>query len=105
MFAFMNKEALEKTIETREAWYWSRSRSTLWHKGATSGMVQKVIEMKVDCDQDCLWISVEIAGTEAACHTGYQSCFYRSVSIGNKNTILSFNKDQKVFDPKEIYDD
>ena len=76
MMAYMNEEALEKTLETGEVHYWSRSRGELWHKGATSGNTQQVIEIKTDCDQDCLWISVE-AGP--ACHTGRNSCFYRTL--------------------------
>ena len=74
-------------------------------RGATSGMIQKITEMRIDCDQDCLWISVEIAAPEAACHTGHQSCFYRSVPMGSQNVTLSFNEDKKVFDPKDIYKD
>ncbi len=108
MFAFMNEEALQKTIETGEAHYWSRSRGELWHKGASSGFVQKVTDMRVDCDQDCLWISVEVTGDEAACHKGYQSCFYRSVPVGqkpDKALNLNMNKTEKVFDPKDIYKD
>lgn len=80
MFAWMNELALAKTIETGEVYYWSRSRSELWHKGATSGHVQKVIEMRTDCDQDCILISADIDGEEIACHTGRESCFYRRVT-------------------------
>lgn len=76
MFAFMNREALDKTIETGEAYYYSRSRRELWHKGATSGHTQRVTEMRTDCDQDCIWITVQ-AGV--ACHTGQKSCFYRLI--------------------------
>lgn len=91
MFAWMNEEALQKTLETGEAHYWSRSRNELWHKGATSGFTQKVVEMRIDCDQDCLWLHVEVAGAdtgkdETACHTGRNSCFYR---------ILRSEKDAK----------
>jgi phosphoribosyl-AMP cyclohydrolase len=79
MFAWMNREALAKTIETGEVHYWSRSRNELWHKGKTSGQVQKVIEMRTDCDQDCLLMKVETPEPETACHTGRRSCFYRVV--------------------------
>ncbi len=77
--AHMNAEALAKTIETGEAWYWSRSRGELWHKGATSGQIQTVLEMRVDCDQDALWLKVQVAGDGGCCHTGRRSCFYRKV--------------------------
>lgn len=81
MFAWMNEEALNKTIKTREIHYWSRSRGELWHKGATSGTVQKVIEMRTDCDQDCILISAEVQNEkEIACHTGRESCFYRTIT-------------------------
>ena len=79
MVAHMNAEALARTLDTGEAWYWSRSRSALWHKGATSGQVQTVVEMRVDCDQDALWLKVRVAGDGGCCHTGRISCFYRSV--------------------------
>jgi phosphoribosyl-AMP cyclohydrolase len=82
MVAHMNAEALARTIETGEAWYWSRSRGELWHKGATSGQVQSVLEMRVDCDQDALWIKVRVGGDGGCCHTGSRSCFYRSVTRG-----------------------
>ena len=77
MFAWMNEEALARTIETGEAWYWSRSRRELWHKGATSGQIQTIVEMRVDCDQDALWLKVKVAGDGGCCHTGRRSCFYR----------------------------
>jgi phosphoribosyl-AMP cyclohydrolase len=77
MVAHMNADALAATIATGEAHYWSRSRAELWHKGATSGHIQKVIEMRIDCDQDALWLKVEPAGP--ACHTGQRSCFYRKL--------------------------
>ena len=80
MFAWMNKQALEKTLETGEVHYFSRSRNELWHKGATSGHIQKVIEMRTDCDQDCILIKAEINGEEIACHTGRESCFYRNIT-------------------------
>lgn len=102
MFAFMNEEALQKTIETGEAHYWSRSRKELWHKGASSGHTQKVIEMRTDCDQDCIWISVE-AGP--ACHTGRKTCFYRKIEQNDTagDTKMHFVDDEKVFDPKDVY--
>ncbi len=79
MLGYMNAEALAKTIETGEAHYWSRSRQTLWHKGATSGLVQRVVDMRIDDDQDAVWLAVDVAGSGASCHVGYRSCFYRSV--------------------------
>jgi len=82
MVAHMNREALALTIETGEAWYWSRSRKALWHKGDTSGQVQRVVEMRVDCDQDALLLRVEVAGDGGCCHTGRRSCFYRRVVAG-----------------------
>jgi phosphoribosyl-AMP cyclohydrolase len=82
MVAHMNAEALAKTIATGDAWYYSRSRQELWRKGATSGQVQRVVEMRVDCDQDAVWLKVEQAGG-GACHTGRRSCFYRAVPVGS----------------------
>lgn len=82
MHAYMNAEALAKTIETGEAWYWSRSRNELWHKGATSGQIQKIVELRTDCDQDTVWIKVLPQGDGGACHVGYNSCFYRVSSLG-----------------------
>ena len=82
MVAHMNAEALAKTIETREAWYWSRSRQELWRKGATSGQVQTVTEMRIDCDQDALWLKVRVGGDGGCCHTGRRSCFYRTIPLG-----------------------
>ena len=85
MFAWMNGQALDLTLKTGEAHYWSRSRGELWHKGATSGETQKIIEIRTDCDQDCLWIMVEMQGEkQAACHTGRRSCFYRVVGRDKK---------------------
>jgi phosphoribosyl-AMP cyclohydrolase len=83
MVAHMNPEALTRTLETGEAWYWSRSRGELWHKGATSGQVQTVLEMRVDCDQDALLLKVKVAGDGGCCHTGRRSCFYRKVELSN----------------------
>ncbi|MBA1338285.1 MAG: phosphoribosyl-AMP cyclohydrolase [Pelagibacterales bacterium] len=106
MHGYMNEEALKKTIETKEAYYWSRSRNALWHKGKTSGFVQKVKELRVDDDQDSLWMSVDI-GDGASCHVGYRSCFYRSVPLGPiKNTEeieIEYKEKEKKFDPKKIY--
>ncbi len=105
MLGYMNEEALTKTIETGEAHYYSRSRKVLWHKGATSGLVQKVREMRIDDDQDAVWISVEIPG-DASCHVGYRSCFYRAVPLGKSADVaLEFREDKKVFDPKKVYGD
>ena len=89
MVAHMNAEALAKTIATGEAWYWSRSRGELWHKGATSGQIQTVVEMRVDCDQDALWLKVRVAGDGGCCHTGRRSCFYRKVETGKGRPTLA----------------
>ncbi len=103
MVAHMNDEALRKTIETGEAWYFSRSRAALWRKGETSGHVQRVVEMRLDCDQDAIWIRVNQEGG-AACHTGRRSCFYRSVTRGeNGAPVVSFVDSGKVFDPAAVY--
>ena len=82
MVAHMNRTALARTVATREAWYWSRSRGELWRKGATSGQLQTVEEMRVDCDQDAVWIKVRVGGDGGCCHTGRHSCFYRKVPLG-----------------------
>ena len=106
MHAYMNEEALKETIETNEAHYWSRSRNKIWRKGQVSGFVQKVKEIRIDDDQDSLWLSVDI-GDGASCHVGYRSCFYRSIPLGKiKNTDeieIKFEEKEKVFDPKKIY--
>tara|TARA_Y100001970_G_C13786368_1_gene627992 strand:- start:182 stop:649 length:468 start_codon:yes stop_codon:yes gene_type:complete len=108
MHGYMNAGALKKTLETKEAYYWSRSRKTIWHKGETSGFIQKVIEIKIDDDQDSVWMSVDI-GDGASCHVGYKSCFYRSLPLGKidntEKVQLKFNNNKKVFDPKKIYKD
>lgn len=112
MQGYMNAEALRLTIQTGEAHYWSRSRQVLWHKGATSGFVQKVRELLVDDDQDCIWLRVEVAGG-ASCHVGYRSCFYRSVPVGRDfearsadgRIDLEWTDTEKVFDPEEVYGD
>lgn len=106
MHAWMNEEALRLTIEKGEAHYWSRSRQCLWHKGATSGLVQRVRELRIDDDQDALWLRVEVDGTGASCHVGYRSCFYRSIFLGNTSDgVLGFCESEKTFDPKEVYGD
>ena len=104
MVAHMNAEALARTIESGEAWYFSRSRQALWRKGETSGHVQRVVEMRVDCDQDAVWIKVEQAGG-AACHTGRRSCFYRAVPLGARAgaVTLEFRDAEKLFDPQAVY--
>ena len=101
MVAHMNDEALRKTIASGEAWYFSRSRQSLWRKGETSGHVQRVVEMRMDCDQDAVWIRVEQSG--AACHTGRRSCFYRAVAAGEGGARLTFVDADRVFDPKAVY--
>jgi len=101
MVAHMNDEALRKTIASGEAWYYSRSRKSLWRKGETSGHVQRVVEMRMDCDQDAIWIRVEQSGS--ACHTGRQSCFYRRVEAGEGGARLSFVDGKRLFDPKDVY--
>ncbi len=108
MVGYMNAEALARTIETGEAHYWSRSRQTLWHKGATSGLVQKVVELRIDDDQDAVWLKVEVAGSGASCHVGYRSCFYRAVPTGTRvspQLRLTFTESAKTFDPVEVYGD
>jgi phosphoribosyl-AMP cyclohydrolase len=103
MVAHMNADALRRTIETGEAWYYSRSRAALWRKGESSGHVQRVAEMRIDCDQDAVWIKVVQAGP-GACHTGRRSCFYRSVPLGQSGTVrLEFRAADKAFDPKAVY--
>ncbi len=101
MVAHMNEEALRKTISSGEAWYFSRSRNSLWRKGETSGHGQRVVEMRMDCDQDAVWIRVEQTG--AACHTGRRSCFYRKVGGGEGGAQLSFVEADRLFDPAKVY--
>jgi phosphoribosyl-AMP cyclohydrolase len=105
MLAHMNSEALARTIETGEAQFWSRSRKRLWRKGEESGNTMRVIEMRTDCDQDALWLKVEMAGAGACCHTGRKSCFYRAVPIGKGGTSVSltFVDAGKLFDPEKVY--
>ena len=103
MVAHMNADALRKTIETGEAHYFSRSRNTLWRKGESSGHTQRVVEMRVDCDQDAVWIKVVQEG-EGACHTGRRSCFYRAVPLGQAGAVtLEFRDGEKTFDPDKTY--
>lgn len=108
MHAYMNEEALKSTITHGEAFYWSRSRQCLWHKGATSGLVQKVVEMRIDDDQDAIWLRVKVEG-DASCHVGYRSCFYRSVPLkgqaGPAPLQLTFEETAKAFDPVAVYGD
>ena len=106
MQGYMNEEALKKTINLGEAVYYSRSRQTLWHKGKTSGLVQTVKEIRIDDDQDCVWLRVDVQGG-ASCHVGYRSCFYRSVPFGENSSsrILKFEEKEKIFDPKKVYGD
>ncbi|RTL49198.1 MAG: phosphoribosyl-AMP cyclohydrolase [Bradyrhizobiaceae bacterium] len=101
MVAHMNAEALRKTIETGDAWYYSRSRKALWRKGETSGHTQRVVEMRMDCDQDAVWIKVQQTG--AACHTGRHSCFYRAVRGEDGSVKLAFVDAERAFDPAEVY--
>lgn len=107
MLGYMNREALEKTILTGEAYYWSRSRQVLWHKGATSGLVQRVVEMRIDDDQDAVWLRVALAaGAQcgpASCHVGYRSCFYRTVEP--KTGKIGYAETEKTFDPGLVYGD
>jgi phosphoribosyl-AMP cyclohydrolase len=106
MFAYMNAEALARTIETGEAHYWSRSRGRLWRKGEESGNTQRVVEMRIDCDQDAIWLKVEQQGKDAACHTGRKSCFYRAVPLGAfavGGVSLRFVDAERQFDPQAVY--
>ncbi len=98
MLAYMNEEAWNKTIETQEAHYWSRSRQQLWHKGGTSGHIQKIKEIRIDCDNDTILLKVEQVGG-AACHTGYKTCFHRRVCDDGKLSVCS----EKIFDPEKVY--
>ena len=106
MVGYMNAEALVKTIEVGEAFYFSRSRQEVWHKGQTSGLTQKVKEIRIDDDQDAVWITVDI-GDGASCHVGYRSCFYRSVPTGKiengRKVEMKFEEKEKKFDPEKVY--
>ena len=101
MVAHMNEEALRNTIDSGEAWYFSRSRNALWRKGETSGQTQRVLEMRMDCDQDAVWLRVEQVG--AACHTGRLSCFYRKVGKGEGGPVMSLVDAERLLDPKAVY--
>ncbi len=108
MLGYMNRQALEKTVQTGEAHYWSRSRQTLWHKGASSGLVQTVEELRIDDDQDAVWLRVRVKGSGASCHVGYRSCFYRRLQVGSHRRPgdeLVFTESSKVFDPEAVYKD
>ena len=106
MHGYMNVEALKLTIETKEAHYWSRSRKQLWHKGKTSCFTQKVTEIRIDDDQDSIWLTVDIADG-SSCHVGYRSCFYRSIPLGEiddgKKIKMKFEEKEKKFDPEKVY--
>ena len=106
MHGYMNNKALKKTIETKEVHYWSRSRNKIWHKGKISGFKQKVIEMRIDDDQDSIWITVDI-GKGSSCHVGYRSCFYRTIPLGKiknlKKVKMNFKEKKKIFNPVKIY--
>ena len=106
MLGYMNVEAFKKTIETKEAHYWSRSRKQVWHKGKTSGFIQKVKEIRIDDDQDSVWLSVDI-GNGSSCHVGYRSCFYRSIPLGKienaREIKMKFEERKKKFDPEKVY--
>jgi len=106
MQGYMNEEALKKTISLGEAVYFSRSRQALWHKGKTSGLIQKIKEIRIDDDQDCVWLRVDVKGG-ASCHVGYRSCFYRSIPMDNNKSkiVLKFEEDEKIFDPNKVYGD
>jgi len=106
MVAYMNKEALSLTLQTKAAHYWSRSRGKIWKKGESSGHTQPVTEVLTDCDQDTIWLKVDMSG-QGACHVGYRSCFYRSVEISKTEPLqpeLVFNQVPKVFEPDDVYD-
>jgi len=107
MIGYMNKEALEKTITTKEAYYFSRSRNVIWHKGVTSGYIQKIEEILIDDDQDAICLKVNIGENGASCHVGYKSCFYREIDLENtaNKPGLKFKTNEKVFDPKDVYGD
>ena len=106
MLGYMNVETLKKTIETKEAHYWSRSRKKIWHKGKMSGFVQKVKEIRIDDDQDSLWLVVDI-GDGSSSHVGYRSCFYRSIPLGEidnaRKIEMKFEEKEKKFDPEKVY--
>lgn len=109
MVATMDAEALLRTVDTREAHYWSRSRRHLWKKGATSGLVQEVVDMRIDDDQDAVWLRVRVRGAGASCHVGYRSCFYRSIVLEpreeEERIALRQEEAARVFDPADLYGD
>jgi len=106
MLGWMNADALRLTLETGEAHYFSRSRQALWRKGATSGLVQRVVEARIDDDQDAIWLRVAVAGSGASCHVGYRSCFYRAVPVGpDAGAALRFTESCRTFDPGAVYGD
>ncbi|ODT32057.1 MAG: phosphoribosyl-AMP cyclohydrolase [Kaistia sp. SCN 65-12] len=103
MVAHMNAEALALTLETGIAHYWSRSRKTLWKKGETSGNVQEVVSVLTDCDQDAVWLRVNVLGHDATCHTGRRSCFYRTVERVDGKATLAADGSQPLFDARRTY--
>ena len=103
MVAFMNEEALALSLETGIAHYWSRSRQKIWKKGESSGNLQKIEEIRVDCDQDALWLKVHVQGAGATCHTGHKSCFYRHLEMSNGVATLEEDDKNLMFDPDEVY--
>ena len=108
MHGYMNETALKLTIKTAQAHYYSRSRQAIWHKGASSGLVQNIVEMRIDDDQDCVWLRVKVGGNGASCHVGYRSCFYRSLPTGklpDAPVALTFEESEKTFNPQDIYGD
>ena len=108
MHGYMNQAALARSISTGEAHYWSRSRQQIWHKGATSGLTQEIVDMFIDDDQDAVWLRVRVAGSGASCHVGYRSCFYRKIETRTGATDpvgLVFTETKKTFDPKDVYGD
>jgi phosphoribosyl-AMP cyclohydrolase len=105
MVAHMNADALALTIKTGIAHYWSRSRGRIWKKGETSGNVQHVTELRVDCDQDAVWLSVKVAGHDATCHTGRRSCFYRTVEFNGGTASLRDDRSERKFDTAKVYRD
>lgn len=107
MQGYLNSESFAMTLELGEAVYYSRSRKQIWHKGKTSGLVQTIREIRIDDDQDCVWLKVDVKGG-SSCHVGYRSCFYRSIPFGDQqkgSQKLKFEEKEKVFDPKDVYDD
>lgn len=108
MHGYMNQEAFRLSMQTKEAHYWSRSRKCIWKKGETSGLIQKIKEIKIDDDQDCVIFKVALGGLKASCHVGYKSCFYRTVPLKIKvdsDLKLKMNAQEKLFDPNEVYKD